>query len=172
MPVETVDRLASELDAEAARVSAEVDDFFDKLLPPTDDSRSRLYEAMRAQLARKRGVRAPASSTLQRADPEIHRPLPGRHRLRVGVLPFDASASENERDMAFSLSHDIAAALTFKAMKQPHSRQRSVAGSKRSQARHVANRALAVAASSTAKPDAAKSTAAAAAFLAICQAEG
>jgi farnesyl diphosphate synthase len=47
MPVETVDRLESELDAEAARVSAEVDDFFDQLLPPTDDSRGRLYEAMR-----------------------------------------------------------------------------------------------------------------------------
>ena len=47
MPVETVDRLESELDAEAARVSTEVDDFFDTLLPPTDDSRSRLYDAMR-----------------------------------------------------------------------------------------------------------------------------
>jgi farnesyl diphosphate synthase len=47
MPVETVDRLAGLLDAEAAQVSAEVDDFFDRLLPPTGDSRERLFEAMR-----------------------------------------------------------------------------------------------------------------------------
>jgi farnesyl diphosphate synthase len=47
MPVETVDRLASELDAEAARVSAEVDDFFARLLPATGDTREPLYEAMR-----------------------------------------------------------------------------------------------------------------------------
>jgi DNA-binding SARP family transcriptional activator/TolB-like protein len=72
----------------------------------------RLYEAMRAQLLRKRGTRAASNSTgLQRVDPRIHRLLPGRQRLRVGVLPFDANDSENERHMAFSLSHDIAAAL-------------------------------------------------------------
>ena len=47
MPVETVDRLAGVLDAEAARVSAEVDDFFDRLLPQTADGRGPLYEAMR-----------------------------------------------------------------------------------------------------------------------------
>ena len=47
MPVETVDRLAGLLDAEAAEVSAEVDDFFGRLLPPTGDSRERLFEAMR-----------------------------------------------------------------------------------------------------------------------------
>src|SRR6478672_2433124 len=47
MPIETIDRLATELDAEAARVSAEVDDFFGRLLPPTGDSRERLYEAIR-----------------------------------------------------------------------------------------------------------------------------
>ena len=35
------------LDAEASRVSAEVDDFFARLLPPTGDTRERLYEAMR-----------------------------------------------------------------------------------------------------------------------------
>jgi len=33
------------------------------------------------------------------------------NRLRVGVLPFDARRSKNERDLAFSLSHEIAAAL-------------------------------------------------------------
>lgn len=47
MPVETIDRLAGLLDAEAAQVSGEVDDFFQRLLPPTGDSRERLYEAMR-----------------------------------------------------------------------------------------------------------------------------
>ena len=47
MPVETIDRSRSELEAEAARVAAEVDDFFARLLPPTDDNRERLYEAMR-----------------------------------------------------------------------------------------------------------------------------
>src|SRR5438876_7286393 len=47
MPVETIDRLAQELNAESARVRADVDDFFGKLLSPTGDSRERLYEAMR-----------------------------------------------------------------------------------------------------------------------------
>ena len=47
MPVETVDRLVEELKAESARVGAEVDRFFAKLLAPTDDGRERLYEAMR-----------------------------------------------------------------------------------------------------------------------------
>jgi farnesyl diphosphate synthase len=47
MPVETVDRLAQELDAEARRVRADVDSFFAKLLAATGDSRERLFEAMR-----------------------------------------------------------------------------------------------------------------------------
>jgi farnesyl diphosphate synthase len=47
MPVETTDRLAEELNAESARVRADVDKFFAKLLAPTGDSRERLYEAMR-----------------------------------------------------------------------------------------------------------------------------
>src|SRR5205809_4025513 len=47
MPVETVDRLAQELNAEAARVRADVDQFFLELLEPTGDSRERLYQAMR-----------------------------------------------------------------------------------------------------------------------------
>ena len=47
MPVETIDRLAAELEAEAARVSAEVDGFFAELLASPGDSRDRLYGAMR-----------------------------------------------------------------------------------------------------------------------------
>ena len=47
MPVETLDRLAEELKAESARVRADVDNFFARLLAPTGDSRERLYEAMR-----------------------------------------------------------------------------------------------------------------------------
>ncbi|MFL6758725.1 polyprenyl synthetase family protein [Sphingomonas sp.] len=47
MPVETVDRLAQELDAEGRRVRADVDSFFAKLLAPTGDKRERLFEAMR-----------------------------------------------------------------------------------------------------------------------------
>jgi farnesyl diphosphate synthase len=47
MPVETIDRLARELDAEAAHVRADVDAFFAKSLAPTGDNRERLFEAMR-----------------------------------------------------------------------------------------------------------------------------
>jgi len=47
MPVETVDRLAQELEAEAQRVRADVDGFFAEILAPTGDSREKLYEAMR-----------------------------------------------------------------------------------------------------------------------------
>ena len=47
MPIETIDRLAKELDAEAAHVRADVDAFFARTLAPTGDSRERLFEAMR-----------------------------------------------------------------------------------------------------------------------------
>ena len=47
MPVETVDRLQQELNAEGARVRADVDSFFGMILSPTGDSRLWLYEAMR-----------------------------------------------------------------------------------------------------------------------------
>ena len=46
MPVETVDRLSQELNAEAARVRTDVDRYFAQLLTPTGDGRERLYKAM------------------------------------------------------------------------------------------------------------------------------
>ena len=72
----------------------------------------RLYQSLRARLPRKGIATAARRSTdLHRTNLDIQRPAVGRHRLRVGVLPFDANESENERDLAFSLSHDIATAL-------------------------------------------------------------
>jgi farnesyl diphosphate synthase len=47
MPVEAVDRLAHELNAESARVRTDVDAMFAKLLANPGDSRARLYEAIR-----------------------------------------------------------------------------------------------------------------------------
>ena len=47
MPVETVDRPQSQLLTEAARVSADIDDFFNQLLEPTGDGRDALFQAMR-----------------------------------------------------------------------------------------------------------------------------
>jgi DNA-binding SARP family transcriptional activator len=69
----------------------------------------RLYQSLRARPPRKSASRA--SPDLKRYGPDIQRALTGRQRLRVGVLPFDANDSQNERDLAFSLSHDIASAL-------------------------------------------------------------
>jgi farnesyl diphosphate synthase len=47
MPVEIADRARLDLEAEANRVSTEVDEFFLKLLGDPGDSRNRLFEAMR-----------------------------------------------------------------------------------------------------------------------------
>jgi farnesyl diphosphate synthase len=47
MPVETIDRLSAEFEAESRRVSSEIDGFFGKLLSETGDGRESLYEAMR-----------------------------------------------------------------------------------------------------------------------------
>lgn len=47
MPVEVVDGLFEQLNAEAARVGADVDRFFADLLKSEPDGRERLYEAMR-----------------------------------------------------------------------------------------------------------------------------
>jgi farnesyl diphosphate synthase len=80
MPVETIDRLGELLTTEAARVRADVDGFFGKLLAPTGDGRDRLYEAMRhAALGggkRLRPLLTVAASHLFAID--------GRRALRVG----------------------------------------------------------------------------------------
>ena len=47
MPVETFVDWVADLDAEAARVSIELDDFFSRLLPPSGDGRDTLFAAMR-----------------------------------------------------------------------------------------------------------------------------
>jgi farnesyl diphosphate synthase len=47
MPVEIVESSRLDLEAEAQRVSAQLDDFFLRLLQPPGDSRDRLYAAMR-----------------------------------------------------------------------------------------------------------------------------
>ena len=74
MPLETIDRLAGELEAETARVSADVDDFFDRLLAPTGDPRERLFEAMRHGAIgggkRLRPMLTTAASRLFAIDPE------------------------------------------------------------------------------------------------------
>jgi TolB-like protein/Flp pilus assembly protein TadD len=50
-----------------------------------------------------------------RSDARAYQPLPGRNRLRVAVLPFEGKGegkgAERAKGLAFSLSHDIAAAL-------------------------------------------------------------
>lgn len=80
MPVETIDRLAEELQAQSAQVRAEVDNFFAKLLAPTGDNRERLYEAMRHAAIgggkRLRPLLTIASARLFAIDP--------RRALRVG----------------------------------------------------------------------------------------
>jgi TolB-like protein/cytochrome c-type biogenesis protein CcmH/NrfG len=50
-----------------------------------------------------------------RTEVHTHHSLPGRNRLRIAVLPFEGrdvgKSAERGNDFAFSLSHDIAAAL-------------------------------------------------------------
>jgi TolB-like protein/Tfp pilus assembly protein PilF len=54
-------------------------------------------------------------SSLPRTETHGRRLLPARNRLRVAVLPFEGNgqgkSAERWKDLAFSLSHDIAAAL-------------------------------------------------------------
>lgn len=70
-----------------------------------------LYEAIRAFSGREEQKVVPAAAP---AAPPATKPsqLPSRNRLRVGVLPFLANGSAGEESLAFSLSQEIAAALT------------------------------------------------------------
>jgi DNA-binding SARP family transcriptional activator/Flp pilus assembly protein TadD len=70
-----------------------------------------LYEAIRAfsGYENRDMHRGPASPRPQASPTD--RPSAYRNRLRVGVLPFLASQSLNEENLAFSLSQEIAAAL-------------------------------------------------------------
>jgi len=75
--------------------------------------RTRAVEKLRALLesppARASPRRAPAR--IESRDSHPHRPLPGRNRLRVAVMPFEAKGTQREAILAASLSHEISAAL-------------------------------------------------------------
>jgi farnesyl diphosphate synthase len=80
MPIDTVDRLDSQLEAEAAGVARQVDEFFSSLLAVPRDGRERLCEAMRHAAIgggkRLRPLLTIASARLFTIDPE--------RALRVG----------------------------------------------------------------------------------------
>jgi DNA-binding SARP family transcriptional activator/Tfp pilus assembly protein PilF len=72
----------------------------------------RLYQIIRKEHpARKSGAGALVVPAHDHGQWNIHSSLPERSRLRVGVLPFHADDFKNERSLAVSLSHEIAAAL-------------------------------------------------------------
>jgi adenylate cyclase len=71
-----------------------------------------LYERLRTDVPQTvMPSTAHASPELPRTAADIHRPLPGRHRLRVGVLPFREIDCKNEKGLGLSLSHEIATGL-------------------------------------------------------------
>jgi farnesyl diphosphate synthase len=131
MPVETIDRLADELKAESARVRADVDNFFARLLAPTGDGRERLYEAMRHAAIgggkRLRPLLTMAASRLFAIDPEralrvgcaieaihvyslIHDDLPCMDNadLRRGTLTVHKAFGEAEAVLAGDSLHALA----------------------------------------------------------------
>jgi farnesyl diphosphate synthase len=131
MPVETIDRLADELKAESARVRADVDNFFARLLAPTGDGRERLYEAMRHAAIgggkRLRPLLTIAASRLFAIDPEralrvgcaieaihvyslIHDDLPCMDNadLRRGKLTVHKAFGEAEAVLAGDSLHALA----------------------------------------------------------------
>jgi farnesyl diphosphate synthase len=131
MPVETIDRLADELKAESARVRADVDNFFARLLAPTGDGRERLYEAMRHAAIgggkRLRPLLTMAASRLFAIDPEralrvgcaieaihvyslIHDDLPCMDNadLRRGKLTVHKAFGEAEAVLAGDSLHALA----------------------------------------------------------------
>lgn len=138
MPVETVGRLAEELKAEGARVRAEVDNFFARLLAPTGDSREQLYEAMRHAAIgggkRLRPLLTVAASRLFAIDPQramrvgcaiealhvyslIHDDLPCMDDadLRRGKLTIHKAFGEAEAVLAGDSLH----ALAFEILADP-----------------------------------------------------
>jgi DNA-binding SARP family transcriptional activator len=70
-----------------------------------------LYEAIRAFSGRDEPKVVPAAAPAAPQPAKVTQ-LPSRNRLRVGVLPFLANGSASEESLAFSLSQEIAAALT------------------------------------------------------------
>jgi DNA-binding SARP family transcriptional activator len=71
---------------------------------------AQLYERIRTQVALT-SIASATSIDHRRAAGDIHRSLPGRDRLRVGVLSFRESDCGNEQGLGLSLSHEIAAGL-------------------------------------------------------------
>jgi len=71
-----------------------------------------LGERIRAQ-APETGIRIPppAPTAAQRTATHIHKPAPGRHRLRVGVLSFRETDWKKEKGLGLSLSREIAVGL-------------------------------------------------------------
>jgi DNA-binding SARP family transcriptional activator/Tfp pilus assembly protein PilF len=77
---------------------------------PSPETRA-LYEAVRSFSGREGPSKAPVESHHSRLDATVEATPSTRGRLRVGVLPFLASGSDNQENLAFSLSQEIAAAL-------------------------------------------------------------
>ena len=71
-----------------------------------------VYDAVRAFSGDDTQRRKPDKSIrAQEKTTEASAPLPGRNRLRIGVLPFAGDRSSKEENLAFSLSQEIAAEL-------------------------------------------------------------
>ena len=138
MPTEVIDPPGAELEVEAARVSAEVDSFFGRLLAPTGDSRECLYEAMRHAAIgggkRLRPLLTVAASRLFAIDPAralragcaieaihvyslIHDDLPcmDNAELRRGKLTVHKAFGEAEAVLAGDSLH----ALAFEILAHP-----------------------------------------------------
>jgi len=71
----------------------------------------RLYERIGGRRARTSASGVPTVANGSRIERSLPVLLPERSRLRVGVLAFDADDCKNERSLALSLSHEIAAGL-------------------------------------------------------------
>ena len=92
-------------------------DGLDGLSKPFDhwlaSQRTRATETLRALLEPPptwpSAQKVPALTEHRESHP--HRPLPGRNRLRVAVMPFEAKGTQREETLAASLSHEISAAL-------------------------------------------------------------